>query len=883
MNIVRIRFIEGPNIFTYRPILLARLELGAYTGKESIDIPGFRERLLHHFPGLWQHHCSKGRPGGFIERLEDGTYFGHICEHVAIEIGHLAGIPANYGKTVYAGRAGLYDVAIECASFPAQRRALEAALDVVTALAEGREPGDLDALVREVARLYEGDRLGPSTQAIVDACRRRNIPVRRLQGSFLELGYGVHRKRIEATITDRTSCVAADIASDKALTKRLLDEAGIAVPPGGVAADEDEAVRLWRRLGVPAVVKPLDARQGQGVSLRLESEAEVRAAYREAKRYAGDVIVEAYVPGENVRVLVVDGRAVAASVREPAYVEGDGVHTVRELVDLVNRDPRRGEGHEKPLTKIAIDEIARQVLARQGMSPESVPQAGERVALRESANLSTGGEARDVTDVLHASYLRVAERAAEAVGLDVCGVDLVVPSLASAADAGGWAVIEVNACPGIRMHEHPSSGSPRRAAEAIVASLFPAGSDGRIPIVSITGTNGKTTTARLVAHGFTLAGKTVGLTTTGGVYIGGECVCRGDTTGPMSARLVLSNPRVQVAVLETARGGIVRGGLAYDVADVGVITNLSLDHVGQDGLESIDDIAFVKALVGECVRDDGAVVLNADDPRVLALAPRFRAPLMLVSQVPENPHVARHVRAGGMAVVVSDGVLYEWQEGAPRPILPVRDIPICLGGLARFHVENAALAAAAMRAAGLARSTVAQALATFSPEQNTGRLEMYVLPNGARVVLDYGHNPAGFLQVGQWLQALPCRRRVGVVGVPGDRANHVVEEAGRALAPWFDEFIVKEDADLRGRAPGEIARLLASSIASACPDKPVAIVLDEREAFTRAAKSLGPEDIACVFYEQLAPLRAALEALGARPWHRAAAERADERMAMRLP
>lgn len=880
MNIVRIRFIEGPNIFTYRPVLLARLDLGVYAGKESTDIPGFQERLLHHFPGLSQHHCAKGRPGGFIERLEDGTYFGHICEHVAIELGHLAGIPANYGKTVYAGRPGLYDVAIECASFPAQRRALEAAVDIVASLAEDRHPADLAALIQEIARLYEGDRLGPSTQAIVDACRRRNIPVRRLQGSFLELGYGVHRKRIEATLTDRTSCVAADIASDKALTKQLLEEAALSVPPGGVAADEDEAVRLWRKLGCPAVVKPLDARQGQGVSLRLESEEEVRAAFREARRYAHDVIVEAYVPGENVRVLVVQGRAVAASVREPAFVEGDGEHTVRELVDLVNRDPRRGEGHEKPLTKIAIDEIARQVLARQGMSPESVPAAGQRVALRESANLSTGGEARDVTDELHPSYLRVAERAAEAVGLDVCGVDLVVPSLTSSADTGGFAVIEVNACPGIRMHEHPSCGEPRRAAEAIVESLFPAGSDGRIPIVSITGTNGKTTTARLVAHGFSLAGKVVGLTTTGGVYIGGECVCRGDTTGPMSARLVLSHPRVEVAVLETARGGIVRGGLAYDWADVGVLTNLSLDHVGQDGLESVDDIAFVKALVGECVRDDGAVVLNADDPRVLALAPRFRARLVFVSQNPTNPHVARHVQAGGTAVVVSDGVLYEWQGGSQRPIVAVAQIPLCLGGLARFHVENAALAAAAMRAAGLPVRTVAKALASFLPEHNSGRLELYVLPNGARVVLDYGHNPAGFREVGRWLQALPCRRRVGVVGVPGDRADHVVEEAGRALAPWFDEFVVKEDADLRGRAPGEIAQLLSRSLSRACPDKPVRVVLNEREAALLAIRSLGPEDVACVFYEQLAPLKEALQGVGARPWGAVSADGADGRLAM---
>ncbi|GLV13915.1 cyanophycin synthetase [Alicyclobacillus hesperidum] len=863
MNIQSVRHIEGPNVYLYKPILVARIHLGEWTEKESVDYPGFTERLLALLPGLAEHHCAKGAPGGFVERLQGGTYFGHICEHVAIELANLAGLGVNYGKTVYADGPGIYDIVLECACFETQRWLLLQAVELVRALSRDERAPDVAQIITEARDIHAQYQLGPSTQAIVDACKRRGIPVRRLQGSFLELGYGVHRKRVEATITQKTSCVGVDIASDKAFTKRLLEDVGIPVPYGGVATSPEEAIDWLCDVGAPVVVKPLDGRQGQGVSLNLTTEDEVRKAFAVASEYSRSAVVEEYIPGSNVRLLVVAGRCVAASLRQPAMVEGDGKATIRELIERVNQDPRRGVGHEKPLTRIAIDAVVERVLAKAGYTLESVPAQGERVTVRDSANLSTGGEACDVTDVIHPTYRRIAEQSAMHIGLDVCGVDMVIRSLHEPAARGNCAVIEVNAAPGIRMHEHPSQGEPRRVAEAIVESLFPNGQNGRIPIISITGTNGKTTTSRLVAHGFATAGKTVGHTSTGGVYIGGTLVQPGDTTGPRSARLVLSHPEVEVAVLETARGGIIRGGLAYDYADVGVITNISLDHVGQDCLDSIDDIAHVKALVGERVRPGGIVVLNADDDRVMAMRSRFQAEAFLTSLSQRNERIVRHIAAGGTAFYVEDGQIVEANGRVRRTVVPVAEIPITLGGTVGFHVENALLATAAMRAAGLPRRLVAKALRTFEPDRNQGRCAMFQLQNGAHVILDYAHNPAGFQRVGEWLERVPHKRLLGVVGVPGDRADHVVEQAAQALAPWFDQFIVKEDQDLRGRKPGEIARIMQTAIAQAVPHKPVKVVLSEVQAMEAALCDMQAGDVLCVFYEKLAPLEQRLTQLGA--------------------
>lgn len=866
MKILSVRHIEGPNVYIYKPILVARVDLEDLTERESCDIPGFSDRLLQLLPGLREHHCAKGAPGGFVDRLYGGTYFGHIVEHTAIELACLAGLSVHYGKTVYAGQTGLYDIIIECEEFAAQRYLLQAAADLVTAVIHARDASALlDAALRKVTDILAETALGPSTRAIMEAARRRDIPVRRLNdGSLLQLGYGIHRRLVEATLTDATSAVSVDIACDKALTKDLLADAGIPTPEGGVARSADDAVAWFHRLGAPVVVKPLGGNQGRGVSLRLTTPEAVTEAFRRAQAISDAVIVERHIEGRNLRVLVVQGRAVAVSERVPAHVVGDGLHTVRELVEQANQDPRRGVDHEKPLTRIPLDEVAEQTLRGQGLRWDDVPAAGQVVWLRDSANLSTGGEALDVTEDVDPSYRRMAERAARCVGLDVCGVDLVVVRPERAYEPGSAYVIEVNACPGIRMHLHPSQGMPRDVADAIVESLFPWG-NGRIPIVAITGTNGKTTTTRLIGHALSSIGKRVGMTTTGGVYIGDELVLSGDTTGPASARIVLSDPTVEVAVLETARGGIVRGGLAYDKAQVAVLTNISLDHIGQDGVETIEDIVHIKSLVAECVSEHGTVVLNADDPHLVPLAPRLRAKISWFSMRSDNPVICRHVATGGWAYYLADGRITEARGDHVWSIAHVHDIPLTLGGFATFHVENCLAATAALRALGLTRQQVAAALRSFRPDQNTGRLAIYRLPSGARCVLDYGHNPDGFAKVGQWLRALPHRRMVGVVGVPGDRADTVIRRSAEVLAGIFEEFIVKEDRDLRGRRPGEVARMMADVIQQNAPDKPLEVRLDEEEALRVALQRAAAGDVIVMFYEKWAPAQRIVEQAGGRP------------------
>ncbi|GMA50542.1 hypothetical protein GCM10025857_18990 [Alicyclobacillus contaminans] len=558
MKILSVRHVEGPNVYIRKPVLIARIDLEELAERESYEFPGFVDHLLRTLPGLRDHHCAKGEPGGFVERLYGGTYFGHIVEHVAIELAHCSGLSVHFGKTVYAGGVGLYDVVMECQVYPAQAWLLEQAMLWVDRLLHGQLP-EAPSVIAEAKRRVGEAGLGPSTQAIVDAALRRRIPVRRLNaGSLIQLGYGRHRKLVEATITQQTSAVGVDIACDKELTKRVLQEAGIPVPSGGVARSAAEAVAQFGEIGAPVVVKPYNGNQGRGVCLNLCSPQDVLEAYGIAAQYSDKVIVERYVNGRNVRLLVVGGKYVAASERLPARVCGNGRDSIRALIDAINRNPLRGEGHEKPLTKIVVDSVVEATLRRQNLTLDDVPPAGAVVLLRNSANLSTGGEAVDITDELHPTYHRLAERVAAVIGLDVCGIDLAVEHPTEPYHPHHCTVIEVNAAPGIRMHEHPSHGLPRPVADAIVQSLFPHG-QGRIPIVSVTGTNGKTTTTRLIGHTLHQMGKMVGMTTTGGVFVGGQPVVEGDTTGPASARMVLADPTVEVAVLETARGGIVRG------------------------------------------------------------------------------------------------------------------------------------------------------------------------------------------------------------------------------------------------------------------------------------------------------------------------------------
>lgn len=581
MKILDIRTLAGPNVYSHDPALVMKLDLAELTEKETTDVPEFTERLLKCLPGMVEHHCSLGHPGGFVERLKEGTYFGHVVEHVALELTDAVGISVNRGKTVYGGSPSVYLVAVTYKSEAGMKALLRIAVELVESLVAG-SPYLLQPKLEEVRKIIAETELGPSTRAIVDAASRCGIPWTRVgENSLVRFGYGKHSRRVQGTVSDRTSMIAVDLAGDKELTKRVLAASGLPVPKGCVVISREEAAACLSHIPYPVVVKPLDGNQGRGVSLNLVTPEQVLEAFDLAVEISSRVIVEEMLRGFDYRVVIVNGKMVAAAQRIPAHVWGDGSHTIRELIELTNGDPRRGDNHEKPLTKIIANPLVLATLKRHGQSLDNVPQNGQLVLLRESANLSTGGSAKDVTDEVHPSIRRMCERAAQVIGLDICGVDLVLPDITRSFESVGG-IVEVNASPGIRMHHYPSEGEPRDVGGAIIRMLYPEGANGRIPIVSITGTNGKTTVTRMIGHAIAASAQTVGMTTTDGIWIGGEEVARGDMTGPWSAGVVLSDSSVDFAVLETARGGIVRSGLGYDWSDVGVITNIQADHLGQD-------------------------------------------------------------------------------------------------------------------------------------------------------------------------------------------------------------------------------------------------------------------------------------------------------------
>jgi cyanophycin synthetase len=868
MNILAFRTLHGPNVYSHQPMVTMRLDLGDLAGIESRGIPGFVDRLLAALPGLREHHCGRGRPGGFVERLREGTYFGHVVEHVALELSEAAGIPVNRGKTVSAGPPGVYVVAVAFTSARAMQHLLRIAVDLVHALVAGR-PFDTAPGVEEARRLAAKHALGPSTRAIVEAAARRGIPWSRLdEGSLIRLGHGCRSRRIEATTTDGTSMIGVDLAGNKAATKRLLAEAALPVPEGCVVSTRDEAAGCLTRLAPPLVVKPLNGNQGRGVSLNLTTPEQMGEAFDLAVGISPDVVVEQMYSGLDYRIVVVNGRMVAAAQRIPAHVRGDGVHTIRELIDLANHDPRRGEGHEKPLTRISADPVVFALLKRHGRAVDDVPRQGEMVLLRESANLSTGGMARDVTEQVHRSVRLLCERAARVVGLDVCGIDLVVPDIAKPLDGTGG-IVEVNASPGIRMHHHPSEGRPRDVGGAIVDMLFPSGG-GRIPIAAVTGTNGKTTVTRMIRHVIAATGRTVGMTTTDGIWIGDDEVARGDMAGPQSARLVLGDTSVEVAVLETARGGIMHGGLGYDWSDVGVLTNVRPDHIGQDGIEQLEDLLWVKRLVAERVREGGTLVLNAEDPLLAALPDCER--LMAVPRRvvffaldAANDVTERHARHGGTAFVAHRGWVEERQGRMRQPIAPIAAFPATLKGTAAFQVANVLAAVAACRAMGVDRTEVAQALATFRLDQHShGRLNLFAVGPG-HVLVDYGHNPAAIEAVCRMVSAWGATRLTHVLAVPGDRSNALIADAARALLCASHRVIVREDDDRRGRRPGEVANLIAAVLRQERPDLPVRIVLDEIEAVASAVADMREGEVVVAFSERWDEVTDWLTRRGGRP------------------
>jgi cyanophycin synthetase len=879
MRIVALRRLRGPNMYCSRPVTVALVDLEQFTGRETNEIPGLTQRLLDFLPGLADHHCAAGHPGGLVDKLNQGTFFGHVLEHVTLELSHLIGREVYFGRTLWDGAPGQFRLILECpedewAEDPVTGNLLALGRTLITDLAEGRVPGPVlqgsppqpGPELRAVAARYEEDRLGVSSAELARAARARDIPVRRLSDvALLQFGHGCRRRLVWTASTEQTSAIGVDVAGDKALTKQMLAGAGIPVPDGILVRNAEEAVAAFDRLGGPVVVKPVSGNHGQDVFVAATAtEAGVAAAV--AAHGSHLVLVEEYFRGTDYRALVVGGRVVVAEL-SPAQVTGDGVRAITDLVDQVNEDPRRGIGHDRPLTRIVLDDVTAAHLSSQDLTPASVPGPGQVVRLRHNANLSTGGTSKDVTDAVHPAVARMCVRAAAVVGLDVCGIDLRLPDISQPVPRGGG-ILEINASPGLRMHLYPTEGRARDVAGYIVDTLYPPGSASRVPIVSVTGTNGKTSTVRLTAHLLRHSGLLVGMTSTEGVYIDGHLIHASDASGPRSADMVLGDPAVQAAVLETARGGIVRRGLGYDRADVAVITNISSDHLGTDGIDTLDDLVEAKSLVAEAIKQRGQLVLNADDPHCASLVSRSavqdRAPVIrYFSLAADSPVVADHLGRGGVAYLLDDGNLVEAEGTARTTLACLRDIPQGWDGQAGFMIANVLAAVAAARGLGVTPADIRAALACFEPgRDNPGRLDVFRV-GGIPVVLDYAHNPAALAAVGEFIEARWGRPGVAVLTLPGDRSDTLVAESAHAVARAFGQVVVYEDTDLRGREPGEMTRLISLALADVRPGLCGQPAGSLAEAVVAGLALATPDVPVLLVYEKLEPVLALLAGLGA--------------------
>jgi cyanophycin synthetase len=859
----------GPSLYARFPVIRLDLDLGALeawpTGRLG---EGFVGALAQALPGLAEHGCSYREPGGFYRRMREGegTWLGHVLEHVAIELQNIAGEAVTFGKTRSAAAPGVYTVVYEYAQRDEGIAAGELGLRLLCSLlpAELRPEGSVpegwsfpearDQFIRFAQRRA----LGPSTAALVHAAERRGIPWLRLNDqSLVQLGHGKYQQRIQATITGRTPHIAVELASDKEETNKILASLGLPVPQQELVQSETQAVRAARRIGFPVVTKPYNGNHGRGISIRLTTEEEVAHGFNVAREHSRSVVVESFLEGDDHRLLVVNGELVAATRRTPGHVVGDGEHTVAQLIDLVNQDSRRGVGHEKVLTRLELDAQAQKMLARAGLTAEAVPEEGRTVFLRSTANLSTGGTATDVTDVIHPDNREMAERAVRAIGLDVGGVDFLSKNITESYRAIGGGICEVNAAPGFRMHVAPSEGTPRDVAEPVVEMLFPAGTPARVPIAAITGTNGKTTTARMLAHITKMAGYTPGLTTTDGVYIDGQRTVAGDMTGPVSSRMVLADPQIDIAVLETARGGLLRAGMGVNEVNVGAVLNVQPDHLGLKGIETLEQLAEVKRIVVEVASD--CAVLNADDALVLKMSGYTEAKhICYVTLNPQHPLVREHVRAGGRACALEAGVngqmITLYDKGAHIPLLWTHLIPATLEGRAIHNVQNAMFAAAMAFALGIKLEAIRQGLRTFDSTffQAPGRMNVFD-EHPFKVLFDYGHNAHAVAAMADLAQRLEVTgRRIVVLAGPGDRRDEDLIAIARAVAGRFDRYICRRDDNLRERKPDEVPRIQAAALeAAGVSREAISIIPDEQEAIGAALEMGQPGDLLLIFADTL--------------------------------
>ena len=834
MKIAEIKVLRGPNYWSVRrpKLIQMKLDLEEMEQRPTNTIEGFSERMEQLFPTLIEHRCSIGTRGGFFERVKEGTWMGHVIEHIALEIQTLAGMDTGFGRTRGTGTEGEYYVVFSYIEEDAGVYAAKAAVRITQALTDNTEY-DLNDDIQKLREIREETRLGPSTGCIVEEAAKRNIPYIRLnKQSLVQLGYGVHQKRIRATIASTTSNIAVDIAGDKEETKLLLGAAEIPVPGGTVVRTEEGLREAVEKFKYPLVIKPIDGNHGKGNTTNITTWEQAVKAFEAAKIYGRNVIVEKFISGFDFRCLVINNKFICAALRTPASVRGDGEHTIQWLIDETNKDPRRGFGHEKVLTQITVDSSTMKMLDDVGYTLETVPPKGELVLLKTTANLSTGGTSTDVTDEVHPANIFMCERISKIIGLDICGIDIMATDLRTPVTENGGAILEVNAAPGFRMHIDPAEGLPRNVAEPVIDMLFPKGSVGRIPIIAITGTNGKTTTTRLTAHIAKSAGKKVGYTTSDGVYIQNQLMMKGDCTGPLSSSFVLKDPTVDFAVLECARGGILKAGLAFQNCDVAIVTNVAADHIGLGGINNVEQMAMVKAVVPETVFSHGFAILNAEDDLVYAMKKGLKCNIALTSMDESNPRIKEHCAKGGLATVFENGYVTIMKGTWKIRVMAAKNIPITYEGKAIHNIANclpAVMATYLYR--DITIEDIRQGLQTFIPGESLtpGRLNFFHFKNFT-FLADFAHNPHGLKLLCDFVSKLDYKTKIGVISGTGDRRDEDIRELGEISAHYFDQIIIRCDKNLRGRTAEEIILLLQEGINKVNPHLPTKVIANENEA-----------------------------------------------------
>jgi len=849
MKIVEIKAMRGPNYWSVNrhKLIVMVLDLEELEERPTNLIDGFYERLTTKFPTMYEHRCSVGTAGGFFERIKEGTWMGHVIEHIALEIQTLAGMDVGFGRTRDYGEKGVYNVVFDCLEEKVGRYAAEAAVRIAESLIDGTDV-DLEEDLHRMKEIRQAEALGPSTSAIIREAEARGIPWIRLNKySLCQLGYGANQKRIQATVTSQTSSIGVELACDKEDTKYILEQAEVPIPKGEIVRSEGGLRDAVDYIGFPLVVKPVNGNHGRGITANIRNMEDALVAFAAAKEISRSVIVEKYITGHDHRLLVINYKLVAASLRTPAHVVGDGKSSIQQLVDVVNTDPRRGYGHENLLTEIDLNELTIGILKEKGLTINSVPAKEEIVLLKDTANLSTGGTAEDVTDYVHPYNIFMAERIAKVIGLDICGIDIITDNIGQPLTETGGAVLEVNAGPGFRMHTSPAKGLPRNVGGHVVDMLFPPGSKWEIPIVAISGTNGKTTTTRLMAHLAKMKGYNVGYTTTDGVYIQNRKLVSGDCTGPVSAEFVLKDPTVNFAVLECARGGLLRAGLGFKKCDVGIVTNVAPDHLGLKGIHTMDQLAKVKGVIPETVKPGGYAILNADDDLVFAMRRDLKCKVALFSMNENSPRIKAHSAREGLSAIYENGYVTilkgEWKIRVAKVI----NVPLTMGGKAEFMIQNVLPVILASYVNDFSIEDIKTGLETFmpSPTQSPGRLNMFAFEK-FNVLVDYAHNSAGFRALQKFVANLDASPKVGIIAGIGDRRPEDNHDIGFIAAEMFDEIIIRQDRNLRGRTEEEIIGMVHEGIKASDPTTKVTIITSEEEAIIHAIKTAAPNSLVIV-------------------------------------